>query len=94
MRYKGTELHAMSEDERTAFRREVQAIFQDPFDVFNPFYKVDRVLLKPLRNFGIATSRRMPMPASSRLCRASGFGRARRSGAIRTSSRAGSGSAS
>jgi peptide/nickel transport system ATP-binding protein len=47
----------MTAEEHTAFRREVQAIFQDPFDVYNPFYKVDRVLLKPLRNFGIATSR-------------------------------------
>ena len=57
VRYKGTELDAMTGEERTTFRREVQAIFQDPFDVFNPFYKVDRVLLKPLRNFRIATSR-------------------------------------
>jgi oligopeptide/dipeptide ABC transporter ATP-binding protein len=57
VRYNGRELAAMTADERTAFRRDVQAIFQDPFDVYNPFYKVDRVLLKPLRNFGIATSR-------------------------------------
>jgi peptide/nickel transport system ATP-binding protein len=57
VRYNGTELASMSAGERNAFRREVQAIFQDPFDVYNPFYKVDRVLLKPLRNFGIATSR-------------------------------------
>ncbi len=57
VRYKGRELAAMTAEEHTAFRREVQAIFQDPFDVYNPFYKVDRVLLKPLRNFGIATSR-------------------------------------
>jgi peptide/nickel transport system ATP-binding protein len=56
VRYKGRELAAMTAEEHTAFRCEVQAIFQDPFDVYNPFYKVDRVLLKPLRNFGIATS--------------------------------------
>jgi peptide/nickel transport system ATP-binding protein len=57
VRYRGRELAAMTAEEHTAFRREVQAIFQDPFDVYNPFYKVDRVLLKPLRNFGIATAR-------------------------------------
>ena len=30
------------------FRREVQAIFQDPFAVFNPFYKVDHLLTVPI----------------------------------------------
>lgn len=39
------------------FRREVQAIFQDPFDVFNPFYRVDHPLLTPLKAFGLARSR-------------------------------------
>ena len=36
------------------YRREVQPIFQDPFEVYNPFYKVDNVLATPLRNFGLA----------------------------------------
>ncbi|MBS7701030.1 MULTISPECIES: ABC transporter ATP-binding protein [unclassified Chelatococcus] len=39
------------------FRREVQAIFQDPFDVFNPFYRIDHPLLTPLKLFGLAKSR-------------------------------------
>ncbi len=29
---------------KLAFRREVQAVFQDPFAVFNPFYTVDHLL--------------------------------------------------
>ncbi|MBX3538261.1 MAG: ABC transporter ATP-binding protein [Chelatococcus sp.] len=41
----------------TAFRREVQAIFQDPFDVFNPFYRIDHPLLTPLKLFGLVKSR-------------------------------------
>ena len=46
----------MSDAERRRFRREVQPIFQDPFDVFNPFYRVDHVLTVPIRRFGLAKS--------------------------------------
>ena len=34
------------------FRQEVQAIFQDPFEVYNPFYKVDHLLTVPIDKFG------------------------------------------
>ncbi len=47
-------LSSMSGRERLVFRREVQAIFQDPFAVYNPFYRVDRAMLLPLSRFGIA----------------------------------------
>src|SRR5499426_2838883 len=40
-----------------AFRREVQAIFQDPYEVYNPFYRVDHVLTMPVARFGLADSR-------------------------------------
>jgi len=40
-----------------AFRREVQAVFQDPFGVFNPFYRVDRALMLPLLRFGLVRDR-------------------------------------
>ncbi len=56
IRYRGKDLTAMSGEERKVFRREVQAIFQDPFEVYNPFHKVDRVLTTPIRKFGLATS--------------------------------------
>jgi oligopeptide/dipeptide ABC transporter ATP-binding protein len=46
----------MSAAERKVFHREVQAIFQDPFEVYNPFHKVDRVLTTPVRKFGLARS--------------------------------------
>ena len=35
-----------------AFRREVQAVFQDPFAVFNPFYTVDHLLTVPISASG------------------------------------------
>lgn len=55
--YKGKDLREMNAEERRSFRREVQAIFQDPFSVYNPFYKVDHVLETPLRKFGLAASK-------------------------------------
>jgi oligopeptide/dipeptide ABC transporter ATP-binding protein len=57
IRYRGTDLRELGRDKRRAFRRDVQAIFQDPYSVYNPFYRVDHVLRTPLRCFGLAASR-------------------------------------
>ncbi len=54
--YQGKDLARMSGREWRDFRRGVQAIFQDPFGVYNSFYKVDHVLTTPLRKFGLASS--------------------------------------
>jgi oligopeptide/dipeptide ABC transporter ATP-binding protein len=35
----------------------VQAVFQDPYGVYNPFYRVDHVLTTPVRRFRLAASR-------------------------------------
>ncbi|MFN8619264.1 MAG: ABC transporter ATP-binding protein [Chloroflexota bacterium] len=51
--YNGVDITKMSKEQRQAYRREVQPIFQDPFEVYNPFYRVDHVLTTPLRNFGM-----------------------------------------
>jgi peptide/nickel transport system ATP-binding protein len=55
--YLGKMFGSMSGAERRAFRRDVQVIFQDPYDAYNPFYKIDHVLAKPIANFGLATSK-------------------------------------
>ncbi len=55
--YNGRPLDALSSSELKVFRRDVQAIFQDPFEAFNPFYKVEHPLVTPLRAFGLAGSR-------------------------------------
>lgn len=54
--YKGKDLSKANKEELATFRREVQAIFQDPFEVYNPFYKVDHMLQMPIRKFGLAKS--------------------------------------
>jgi peptide/nickel transport system ATP-binding protein len=57
IRFRGQDLAAMNGHDRKEFRRQVQAIFQDPFEVYNPFYKVDQVLTTPVRKFRLAGSR-------------------------------------
>jgi oligopeptide/dipeptide ABC transporter ATP-binding protein len=54
--YHGQDLSGLSTHARTAFRRDVQAIFQDPYEVYNPFYRVDHVLTTPVRKFRLAKS--------------------------------------
>ena len=57
IRFRGQELAQMNRQDRKGFRRQVQVIFQDPFEVYNPFYKVDQVLTTPVRKFQLAGSR-------------------------------------
>ena len=54
--YKGKNIWKFSRSEWRTFRREVQAIFQDPYGVYNSFYKVDHVLETPVRKFKMASS--------------------------------------
>jgi oligopeptide/dipeptide ABC transporter ATP-binding protein len=54
--FKGRDLHALSAAERWDFRQHVQAVFQDPYEVYNPFYRVDHVLTTPVRKFRLAPS--------------------------------------
>ena len=55
--YRGRDLRTMSRAEWRAFRRDVQVIFQDPYEVYNPFYRVDHVLTTPVAKFNLAGSR-------------------------------------
>jgi peptide/nickel transport system ATP-binding protein len=56
--YQGKDLRQLSRAEWRAFRRDVQIIFQDPFEVYNPFYTVDHVLTVPIAKFHLANSKR------------------------------------
>ena len=49
--YQGEDIHHLSSTEYKEFRKNVQAVFQDPFAVFNPFYPVDHLLEVPIRKF-------------------------------------------
>lgn len=56
--YRGKNIQELSRSEHDNFRREVQAIFQDPFGVYNPFYKIDHILTTPIKSFKLASSRK------------------------------------
>ncbi len=55
--YQNKDIKTLTNQERQTFRRDVQAIFQDPFSVYNPFYKIDHVLHLPIEKFKLARSR-------------------------------------
>jgi oligopeptide/dipeptide ABC transporter ATP-binding protein len=57
VRYKGQDLKRLNGSERFTLRKEVQAIFQDPFAVYNPFYKVDHLFDEAVKNFKLAGSK-------------------------------------
>ncbi|WP_417310501.1 ABC transporter ATP-binding protein [Devosia sp.] len=56
--YRGKNIVSLHGRDRLAYRREVQAVFQDPFAVFNPFYTVDHLLTVPINKFKLAKSRK------------------------------------
>ena len=53
IRYRGQNIHSLKGSNWREFRRNVQPIFQDPFEVFNPVYRVDRILTQPAQLYGI-----------------------------------------
>jgi oligopeptide/dipeptide ABC transporter ATP-binding protein len=55
--YRGREVQKMARADWRAFRRDVQVIFQDPYEVYNPFYRVDHVLTTPVAKFKLAASK-------------------------------------
>ena len=57
--YKGKNLAKLSGKEYLSFRREVQAVFQDPFAVFNPFYTIDHLLTVPIDKFKLTKSKKL-----------------------------------
>jgi peptide/nickel transport system ATP-binding protein len=56
--YQGTDIYQARGADFRRFRRDVQAVFQNPFEVFNPFYRIDHAFDLALRQLGC--SRRSP----------------------------------
>lgn len=51
--YKGADISRLNRKQRLAYRKEVQAIFQDPYDVFNPFFRVQHTFNLIMRRFAL-----------------------------------------
>jgi peptide/nickel transport system ATP-binding protein len=56
--WRGRNIYDLKKDEMQRFRREVQAVFQDPYGIYNPFYKINRVFDMTIRKFKLASGRR------------------------------------
>lgn len=70
VRFKGRDINALNAAGRLTFRKEVQAVFQDPYACFNPFYRVDHALRFPYENLGLGGD---VQPAMEHACRSVGL---------------------
>lgn len=55
--YDGQDVTHHTAAQLKSYRREVQAVFQDPFGVYNPFYRVQHVFQMIIKNFKLSRSK-------------------------------------
>lgn len=55
--YDGQDMALATPNQIKEYRRQVQAVFQDPFGVYNPFYRVKHVFDMVIENFKIADNK-------------------------------------
>ncbi len=73
IRFDGRDVWSLNRTERREFRRNVQAITQDPFSAYNPFYTVDHALTVPLHEFGLASRRAQALELAAEACHSVGL---------------------
>lgn len=71
--YEGRDVAGMNAAQSLDFRKNVQAVFQDPYACFNPFYRVNHALKFPFKQFGLATSDKHTQTAMEEACAAVGL---------------------
>lgn len=55
--YRGRDVATLDRADRHRYRREVQAVFQDPYASYNPYYKVGHIYDVVLANFKLAATK-------------------------------------
>lgn len=55
--YKGQDVAPFDKSEMLTYRREVQAVFQDPYSVYNPYYCVEHIFDIAIQNFKITADK-------------------------------------
>ncbi len=55
--YHGKNIFELNREEFRNYRINVQPVFQDPYGIYNPFYRIERVLQLVIDNFKLAKSR-------------------------------------
>lgn len=71
--FEGQDIARMNAAEGLEFRKQVQAVFQDPYACFNPFYRVNHALKFPYKQFGYATSDAQVQEKMEEACTAVGL---------------------
>lgn len=56
--YRGEDIAHFSRSQWREYRRQVQAIFQDPYEVYNPFYRVKHIFDIVVKNLDLSGSQR------------------------------------
>ncbi len=56
--FTGHDLSKLTKEERGIYRRHVQVVFQDPYAVYNPFYRVGHIYDLIIKNFKLAKSKK------------------------------------
>ncbi len=57
IKFLGKDLSEMSAPELFNYRKNVQAVFQDPFGVYNPFYKISHIFELVIKHFKLAANK-------------------------------------
>jgi len=55
--FRGTHIGNMNRVQKLDYRRHVQAVFQDPYAVYNPFYRVRHIFDLVIKNFKLARNK-------------------------------------
>ncbi|MBB5514165.1 ABC-type glutathione transport system ATPase component [Rubricella aquisinus] len=71
--FEGKDISRLSTSEALGFRKNVQAVFQDPYACFNPFYRVEHALKFPFKRFGLSQSDAHTQTAMEEACQAVGL---------------------
>ena len=57
VKYKGMSIQTMNHKEKFEYQRQVPVVFQDPYAVYNPFYRVKHIFDMVIKNFKMASSK-------------------------------------
>ena len=57
IKFLGKDLSEMSSEELFNYRKNVQAVFQDPFGVYNPFYKIRHIFDLVIKHFKLVVTK-------------------------------------
>lgn len=71
--FEGEDVAKMGAAQSLEFRKNVQAVFQDPYACFNPFYRVNHTLKFPFKQFGLSKSEAHTQTAMEEACGAVGL---------------------